>query len=72
MDKQVRRGEIIYWHPRRGFGFFSVDGKKVFVHRSDLPDRIIPQVGQEFSFKVDEEGRAFSINRVAGQVRDNK
>lgn len=50
----VRRGTLRYFNRSRGYGFIKPDGpeNRIFVHVSDMEDRL--RVGDEVQFKVED------------------
>ncbi|MFC1723383.1 cold-shock protein [Nanoarchaeota archaeon] len=46
-------GTIKWYDPEKRFGFIvGEDGKEYFVHKSELPEGVVPTEGQAVSFEV--------------------
>ena len=66
-------GHITSWKGERGYGFVQPDdgSARVFVHISQCPDKIEPELGQRVEFRVlqGRDGRTAATNVVL--IEDN-
>lgn len=61
------KGSVIFFSRRKGYGFIKADqvGKDVFVHQSDLDDKINKGDRVAFQVKTEDKGlRAVSVERL--------
>ena len=51
-------GHVMLWFPPKGYGFFlAPDGRRVFVHVTDTPERQNLPIGTRVTFTLGRDGR---------------
>jgi CspA family cold shock protein len=67
--KYVTKGTVANWLGKRGYGFIECkDGKKIFVHKSDIQGKSSLSEGEEVEFEVtdtDRGPRAFKVKPIS-------
>ncbi|MEM8924690.1 MAG: cold shock and DUF1294 domain-containing protein [Actinomycetota bacterium] len=64
------KGIVVSFREDKGFGFIRVDGRDddVFLHVTDIPDKVVPAIGQRVRFDAgkDRSGRTKAVNVELG------
>ena len=63
VTKEVQTGLLKFYNRSKGYGFiYSKESKKIFVHVTDMKDRI--KVGDKVVFEVEKNNKGFRARNV--------
>lgn len=68
---QQRIGEVVRFDPNVGYGFVTVEGKRYYLHRSEIASGELPRIGMKVQFFAGPESDAGKVPRaVYAQIID--